>query len=83
VSRLSRQCGILNILQPCRSPGPVTGIALLTFLLTYSTLETDHKPSPSVVAEQLLAVAVLILMLFNDDVSVVEVNMLFGGEQIE
>jgi hypothetical protein len=29
VSRLSRQCGILNISQPYRPPGPVTGIALL------------------------------------------------------
>jgi hypothetical protein len=28
-SRLSRQCGILNIPHPYRSPGPVTGIALL------------------------------------------------------
>jgi hypothetical protein len=31
VSRLSRQCGILNILQPYRPPWPVTGIALLFF----------------------------------------------------
>jgi hypothetical protein len=29
VSCLSRQCGIFNILQPHRPPGPVTGIALL------------------------------------------------------
>jgi hypothetical protein len=29
VSRLSRQCGILNISQPYRPPGPDTGIALL------------------------------------------------------
>jgi hypothetical protein len=29
VSRLSRQCGILNISQPYRPPKPVTGIALL------------------------------------------------------
>jgi hypothetical protein len=29
VSGLYRQCGILNISQPCRPPRPVTGIALL------------------------------------------------------
>jgi hypothetical protein len=29
VSRLSRQCDILNISQPYRSPRPVTGLALL------------------------------------------------------
>jgi hypothetical protein len=31
MSWLSRQCGILNISQPYRSPGRVTGIALLAY----------------------------------------------------
>jgi hypothetical protein len=33
VSRLSRQCGILNISQPYRPPRPVTGTALLFLLV--------------------------------------------------
>jgi hypothetical protein len=33
VSRLSRQCGILNISQPYRPPWPVTGTALLPLTL--------------------------------------------------
>jgi hypothetical protein len=35
VSRLSRQCGILNISQPYRLPRPVTGITLLYFYFLY------------------------------------------------
>jgi hypothetical protein len=34
VSRLSRQCGILNISQPYRPPRPLTGVALLYDFIT-------------------------------------------------
>jgi hypothetical protein len=37
VSRLSRQCGILNISQPYRPPRHVTGIALLFAFLSWRT----------------------------------------------
>jgi hypothetical protein len=36
VSRLSRQCGILNISQPYRRPRPVTGIALLLLYMCHT-----------------------------------------------
>jgi hypothetical protein len=41
MSRLSRQCEILNILQPYRTPRPVMEIALLYFTLLYFTI---HSP---------------------------------------
>jgi hypothetical protein len=41
VSRLSRQCAILNISQPYRSPRPATGISLLYFTYTFSVRFID------------------------------------------
>jgi hypothetical protein len=38
MSRLSRQCGILNISQPYRPPRPVTGMALLSTLNSVSAI---------------------------------------------
>jgi hypothetical protein len=39
VSRLSRQCGILNISQPYRPPRLVTGTALLSFFYSSKPLQ--------------------------------------------
>jgi hypothetical protein len=48
VSRLSRQCGILNISQPYRPPRPVTEIALLCYMSIQTTFVPHrghtHKP---------------------------------------
>jgi hypothetical protein len=42
VSRMSRQCGILNISQPYRSPRPVRGVALFFFLSWFHQCSKGH-----------------------------------------
>jgi hypothetical protein len=45
VSRLSRQCGILNISQHYRPPRPVTGIAFLSFFFFFFYKELKLETS--------------------------------------
>jgi hypothetical protein len=51
VSRLSRQCAILNISQPYRPPRPVTGIALLfTVGSSQAAMDCVHCASNSLIS---------------------------------
>jgi hypothetical protein len=55
VSRLSRQCGILNISQVCRPPRPLRGMIDLVYLHLGSLFEATHSfvRKSSDVSEQL------------------------------
>jgi hypothetical protein len=67
MSRLSRQCVILNISQPYRPPQPVTGQLYFFFLLYFSlnricsgALETDLSSSEVIYMEQEIKVSLQI-----------------------
>jgi hypothetical protein len=63
MSRLSRQCVILNIWQPCRPPRSVMGIALLFFIITPDPIRrrTTYIPPISSCA----SMCILLLLLGN------------------
>jgi hypothetical protein len=50
---LSRQCGILNILQPYRPPRPVTGIAY-SQVVSNNTSEAKHSTSTENMLAQIM-----------------------------
>jgi hypothetical protein len=63
VSRLSRQCGILNISQPYRPPRPVAGELYFTYLLTTVTSFIIHAITMTISAIQ----AADLLHLFSEE----------------
>jgi hypothetical protein len=65
VSRLSRQCGILNISQPYRPPRPVTGIALLYFTLLRTADLQNCNPLPLRKSRVLQNVTLKVKILFE------------------
>jgi hypothetical protein len=63
VSRLSKQCGTLNISQPYRPPRPVTGIALLYFILEGEDIWKYRDQVKTIVRSGMILVPALSLLL--------------------
>jgi hypothetical protein len=59
VSRLSRQCGILNVSHPYRSPEPVTGITLLSSSSECSSTSISYDSSSSISSEKFVAALII------------------------
>jgi hypothetical protein len=83
VSRLSRQCGILNIAQPHRPPLPVTGIALLfltlfLYWMTWYAMNGDmYYVSLFCIVNNMTSNEIMVLSLQRSAVVVIIASSLF------
>jgi hypothetical protein len=65
VSRVSRQCGVLNISRPYRPPWPVTGIALLFTYFAFITILVQEYQYEFILAWQKCVTRSTVLIKLN------------------
>jgi hypothetical protein len=82
MSRLSRQCEILNITQPYRPPRPVTGIALLYFYNTRHFLVFPMRKSGKLLLSVRNGTCRLVLRAVNKYKKKLDFNLRFSNLNI-